>query len=277
MVRDRPTPVGTLQLELVVIEAVTHVANVKAGPLGAYLICATPRTGSSLLCGLLESTGVGGHPESYFRQPDEPSWASRWGLPLSSDGSCSYADFVRAAITAGTTQNGVFAARIMWGTLKEVIDRLGPVFPNLVGADLDLLNRAFGPLRFVYLRRDNVVAQAVSWFRAEQTDVWQEADLFRQKPGLVPQFDIDKIHELVRLINEHNTAWLEWFGSVGVTPHRVRYEDLDADPVGVTRGILDSLGLELPRGQKIRARHRPLGDELNAEWIDRYRAAEPDA
>ncbi|GAA3334684.1 hypothetical protein GCM10020358_00070 [Amorphoplanes nipponensis] len=31
------------------------------------LLCATPRTGSSLLLGLLASTGIAGHPEAYFR------------------------------------------------------------------------------------------------------------------------------------------------------------------------------------------------------------------
>lgn len=225
------------------------------------------------MCGLLESSGVGGHPESYFRQPDERSWAVPWGLLHSAGGSFSYADFVRAAIAAGKTENGVFAARIMWGTLEEVVDKLGDEYPDLIGADLDLLTRAFGPTGFVYLRRDDVIAQAVSWLRAEQTGVWHEADLSLQGDGQVPQFDADKIHELVQLVNEHNAAWQEWFTSVGVTPDQVRYEDLVADPVGVTRGILDYLGLELPPGHEIRARHRRLADDLNTQWIARYRGA----
>jgi LPS sulfotransferase NodH len=44
----------------------------------SYFVCATPRTGSSLLLGLLESTGVAGRPQAYFREPDEPLWADRW-------------------------------------------------------------------------------------------------------------------------------------------------------------------------------------------------------
>ena len=51
----------------------------------------------------------------------------------------------------------------------------------------------------------------------------------------------------------------------------MRYEDLAADPIGVTCGILDFLKLELPPGRKIQTRHRRLADELNAQWIDRYR------
>ncbi len=238
----------------------------------ACLICATPRTGSSLLCGLLQSTGVVGRPESYFRQPDESSWADLWGLVRGPDGAFPYADYVGAAITAGRTENGVFAARIMWGTLDEVVDKLGTVYPELAGADVDLLNRAFGRTAFVYLRRDDVLGQAVSWLRAEQTDVWFETDPSgeqRRRPE--PRFDFDRIHDLVRMIGDHNTAWRQWFAASGVRPHVVRYEDLDSDPVGVTRQIVGFLGLELPPGLEIVARHRRLADELNARWIDRYR------
>lgn len=84
-----------------------------SGHVDSYLICTTPRTGSTLLCGLLASTTVAGQPESYFREPDEQLWADRWDLARSSDGAFERADFVRAALAAGSTDNGVFAARIM--------------------------------------------------------------------------------------------------------------------------------------------------------------------
>jgi trehalose 2-sulfotransferase len=247
-----------------------------SGHADAYLICATPRTGSSLLCGLLESTGIAGHPESYFRHLDEQSWATQWGILHSSGSSFSDADFVRATLAAGRTENSVFAARIMWGTLEEVLQRLSKLHPDLAGADLELLHRVFGQTCFVYLGRDDVVSQAVSWLRAEQTNHWQDHDPFRPgqpsgQPGLVPHFDFEETQRLVRLIDEHNAAWQEWFSSRGVTPYRVRYEDLAADPVGVTGSVLEYLGLALPPGLEIRVRHRRLADDLNAEWIDRYK------
>lgn len=96
-----------------------------AGPVGSYFVCGTPRTGSSLLVGLLGSTGVAGHPQAYFREPDEPLWADRWQLPRTPDGTFDYADYVRAALAAGRTANGVFGAKLMWGTLDEVLAKLG--------------------------------------------------------------------------------------------------------------------------------------------------------
>ncbi|MEV4016513.1 Stf0 family sulfotransferase [Nonomuraea angiospora] len=82
--------------------------------------------------------------------------------------------------------------------------------------------------------------------------------------------DAAGIGALIERIDEHNAAWERWFASCGVRPHRVRYEDLDADPAGVTEGILAFLGLDLPEGRAIVAGHRRQADELNAAWIERY-------
>jgi trehalose 2-sulfotransferase len=234
----------------------------------AYLICGTPRTGSTLLCGLLRSTQVAGMPESYFRQPDEPAWAERWQLPRDAAGGFDYRDYVRAAVAVGSTANGVFGARVMWGTLDEMVARLGAVQPELAGADLDLLVRAFGRTRFVHLWRDDTVAQAVSWARAEQTSFWHEGDAASPRP---PRFDLDQIRELVDTIDAHNAAWRNWFAAFDVDPHQVRYESLVSDMTGVTLGILDFLGLERPAGAVIASPHRRQADHINDEWIALYR------
>ena len=97
------------------------------------------------------------------------------------------------------------------------------------------------------------------------------------RPEQEPRFDFDQIRKLAQTIGEHNSAWRAWFASVGIRPHVVRYEALDADPVGTPREILDFLGLELPSGRVIETRNRRLADALNARWIDRYRAEAPAA
>ncbi|SIM84736.1 LPS sulfotransferase NodH [Micromonospora cremea] len=246
----------------------------------SYFICATPRTGSSLLLGLLESTGVAGHPQAYFRAPDEPLWAERWMLPRTPAGGFDHAAYVRAARDAGRTDNGVFGAKLMWGALDELVDKLGRVHPDLAGQDVALLERAFGRTRFVYLRRDDVLAQAVSWLRAEQTQVWYvggdgEISGGGDRNGQEPDFDTDGIDGLIQTIEEHNAGWHAWFSAAGVRPHVVRYEDLDEDMVAATRGILDFLGLDLPDGRAVVPRHQRQADDLNREWIQRYRAGSP--
>src|ERR1700680_227051 len=131
----------------------------------------------------------------------------------------------------------------------------------------------FGNTRFIYLRRDDVVAQAVSWLRAEQTNIWFETSVSHdQQPVQQPLFDHHQIEELHQLIIEHNAAWQHWFGTVGVEPHQVRYEDLDRDPVATTQRVLDYLEIELPVGRDVEVRHRRLAYQLNAQWIEHYRA-----
>ena len=241
------------------------------GPTGSYFICATPRTGSSLLCGLLDSTGVAGHPESWFRRQDERQFAAQWGIADPSDGTVGYAGYFRAAAAAGSTDNGVFAARIMGGTMDEVTARLAAVYPGQAGSGAGLLSAAFGRARFVYLRRGDVAGQAVSLLRAEQTGVWFETAGERQEPAGEPGFDFGQVRELVRQIQEHNAAWEQWFAAEGIAPCRVLYEELAADPVRVAAGVLGCLGLELPAGCEITVRHKRLADELNARWIESYR------
>jgi LPS sulfotransferase NodH len=247
----------------------------------AYFICATPRTGSSLLLGLLDSTGVAGHPQAYFRSPDEVAWSERWGIPHASQHALGYGDFVRAALAAGRTGNGVFGAKLMWGTHAELTSRLAGLHPDLAGDELRLLEREFGRVGFVWLRRDDILAQAVSWLRAEQTGVWFVGGKGEIGGGGAagrdePRFDRDAITRILRTVVEHNAGWDRWFETYGIQPYRIRYEDLSADPVAVTRGVLDFLGLVLPDGRRIAPSHQRQADRLNEEWAARYRLSSPD-
>lgn len=242
-------------------------------PTNAYLLCGTPRTGSTLLCTLLASTGVAGRPQSYFRTADGDTWATTWGLPRAPNGSFTFADYLRGAITAGRSDNGVFAARIMWGMMEEVIRNLRELFADHASAERDLLTRAFGHTRFIYLRRRDVVAQAVSRTRAEQTNVWHITDdVPAVPPAQAPQYDFEQIRTYTREIQAHNTAWTDWFQTHGVQPHSVWYEDLATAPVQVTHAILDFLQLDVPPHVRITASNKRLADRINNEWIARYHA-----
>ncbi len=45
-----------------------------------YFICATPRSGTTLLCDLLADTGRAGRPQSYYRRQDLERRARNYGL-----------------------------------------------------------------------------------------------------------------------------------------------------------------------------------------------------
>jgi len=236
----------------------------------SYLLCATPRSGSTLLCGLLTSTGVAGRPDSYFRREDLQAYADRWGVSRSAHGAVDAGAFVRAAVAAGSTSNGVFGARIMWGTMSELTSALASLDHGRAVSALELLTGAFGRPRFLHLRRTDTVAQAVSWARAEQTHFWHPGEEIASG-GHEPLFDRNLIARLVNTIDAHEAAWQAWFAVQGITAHEITYEDLAQDPVGVTRAVLDFLGLILPADRVITVRDRRQGDDLNADWIARFR------
>ncbi len=232
----------------------------------SYVLCGTPRTGSTLLCSLLYSTGVLGRPDSYFREPDEVAWATRFGLAIEGGHVRDYRAFVNAALSAGTSNNDVFGVRIMWSSLERMMEGLGRV-PGK--PDLLILEEALGPLTFIHLRREDIAAQAVSWCRAEQTGYWQQGDVITQ----VPHQDIAHMRLLMETIRKHNAAWRAWFDAQGVEPHAVTYEQLVGNRRRVIQGIAAKLAVELPSNWRPQSLHRKQADELNRAWADALRTS----
>jgi trehalose 2-sulfotransferase len=230
-------------------------------PSVSYLVCATSRSGSNLLCGLLRGTGVAGRPDTYFGHERVPCWTGRWGVS-------GPVEYVHAAIREGTGANGVFGAKVLWLHLPNVLAKLEAV----QGQDVEervLLERTFPGLRFVWIQREDVVAQAVSFAKAMQTDQW--TSLAPRRPDRAPRFDFEQIHRAVGEIEEQNAAWRRWFRANGITPFDVRYEGLAADMEGVTRRLLEFLGVAVPGDTPIEPRHTRQADSVNSEWAARYR------
>src|SRR5262249_36907904 len=73
----------------------------------AFFICAVPRSGSSLLCNLLQRTGVAGNPMEYGGEEDERTWRRGHGF---SDHRNYFLHFVHRLSVTG---NGVFSAKLM--------------------------------------------------------------------------------------------------------------------------------------------------------------------
>ncbi|MGH3680947.1 MAG: Stf0 family sulfotransferase [Natronosporangium sp.] len=124
------------------------------------------------------------------------------------------------------------------------------------GADLALLIRAFGRTWFIQLRREDRVGAGglVGAGRADRPLAT------RWHPGARAAAPLRRRADPPAGPDEtHTVAWRDWFASVDVHPHQVRYGELVADPVGVTAGVLDHLGLQLPAGRGDHARAPPPG------------------
>ncbi len=239
-------------------------------PARSYVLCSTPRTGSTLLCSLLQSTGCAGRPESYFRAQDYDSRAAAWGI-LQPDGSVAFQGYLDCVLNQGTSANGLFAVRIMWETLSELIDRLQEL--GLSGSDQKMLEQAFGPVKFVYLHRRDRLAQAISRLRAEQTNVWHvtsRSDLASADSADVT-YDRERLEQFVAESESHNAAWASWFERNRVDPLRVEYEDLAENGDRITRRVLSFVGAPSPAAPT-RSPNLRMADALSLEWAARFRA-----
>jgi trehalose 2-sulfotransferase len=253
-------------------------------PESAYLVCATPRSGSTLLCELLRATGVAGNPLEHFevlrrsgmpRQPREyfedvhdfrvlDRLASL--RPPRPDGETPAAWWQRIR-SDGMTPNGVWAGKLMWGHVDDFVGRarelLGDPAIDLDGA----LGTLLGDVDLVYVTRPDKVDQAVSLWRAVQTESWRAgARSSNERPAYV----FAGIDHLRRRLEEDEAAWHRFFARHGCPVYEVSYDDLSAEPEGTAAAVLRALGL--PAAGVPAPEMRRQGDARSAEWAERYRA-----
>lgn len=240
-----------------------------------YIICGTPRTGSTLLCKLLASTGAAGDPHSFYRLQDVPEWAEEWNLPARDmmdelEFNTAYLD---AAISAGKGGTGVFGLRLMRENLDELSAILDQIFPN-IASDKARFEKAFGNTLYIHLSRENKLAQAISLIKAQQTGLWHIApdgtEIERVGPPADPRYDFQRIKLEVTELEAYDAAWNVWFATQGINPLRVGYERLSGNPAAALVSICEALGVQAPNVDDVRPGVAKLSDEMSLDWMRRY-------
>ena len=165
----------------------------------SYIICTSPRSGSTLLCKLLASTGVAGKPDSHFHEPSLERWLDYYDLrpdPAVSKKQRLSMIFA-AAISEGSADTGIFGLRLQRHSFAFFMKQLAVLHPESDG-EYGRFQAAFGRTLFVHLTRTDKVAQAVSYVKAQQTGLWHMApdgtELERLAPPKDPVYDLSLIH-----------------------------------------------------------------------------------
>lgn len=247
----------------------------------AYVICATPRSGSTLLCDILAGSGVAGRPHSYYRPQSIATFATSLGVSLRgrTEGEAFDRAYLAAVLAAGTNGTGVFGLRLMWDAVAPLAARLDRLFPGLI-SDADRFAHAFGARTYLYLSRTDKVAQAVSRLKAEQTGLWHiAADGSERERSAPPQpavYERERLRGFIDEVEQDEAAWEHWFDANGIIPFRLVYEQLTTDPNAILARVLAALGLEAARAASAPVRTAKMADAESASWAARYRAERGD-
>lgn len=257
----------------------------------SYLVCATQRSGSTLVCELLKGTGVAGRPEEYFEAtqqtgiPPHPGefleGLERTGLGIRDDpeppeaprysslaGVADYEQHLERVLELGTTPNGVFGAKLMFNQLTELASLASDV-PKYDGLERgELLERLFGSPRYIWVSRGDKVRQAVSMWKALQTRRWR-ADMSTERPE--PEYRYMGIEHLVRRFESEDSGWSKFFATHRIEPLRISYEgDLERDLAGTVQRVLDWLGVSAPAGWRPPEPMDRQSDAGSEDWVAAY-------
>ena len=173
--------------------------------LRGYAICTQPRSGSNLLCQYLSSTGRLGHPLEYFNGPGRRAL----GLPDFPDSPGAQ---INEILRIGTTDD-IYSVKL-FASQFEIVSRAvrwTEMLPNL---------------RFVYLSREDVLGQAISWARALQTAQYRST----QQTVAIAVYNAELIQTQLRTILHERALWEGYFARTGISPLRIVYERFLENP-----------------------------------------------
>jgi trehalose 2-sulfotransferase len=239
----------------------------------SYIICTSPRTGSTLLTEALKGTGRAGRPAEFFdtHAVNEQYWVRALGIR-------SDAEYVDKVLAAGSTPNGVFGCKLHWHQGRAFRDKLIHALhggsANMPAAALEAFVRAkFGEPRYIWLRRRNRVAQGISYYRASTTGIWRSLRGRGASGSALDQelpFDFAAIDQHVRMVEEFDLRWQAHFRQRRGEALVVIYEEFIRTFEATVRGVLGFLGIDDLDMPIVVPKLERQADPRSLAWEQRY-------
>jgi LPS sulfotransferase NodH len=249
-----------LKLNTSPVEPTEDVAALDAAyPSNRYVICMTPRSGSTYLAYLLRDTQAFGFPEEWLSM----SFAEESAQQV---GARDLETYLRRVLARHASANGVSGLELSMAHL---------IHARMEGGADKLFDRSF---RYFYLRRRNIVRQGLSMRVALHSGVlhsYQLSDEAKAARDAVP-FDAVEIRQHIKFLHDEELRWEREFGARHVEPDRIYYEDIIHRPERVLRRFANILGLpETPLMPK-QVEIERMSDSKADEWEARYREEDAD-
>jgi LPS sulfotransferase NodH len=236
-----------------------HDLPPSATPIRPYVVCCAPRSGSTLLIQLLQGSGVMGVPAEYLNHRFLVRALGERFAALDADGRIRPNFYLQTLVRRRTSANRVFGIKVLHSQMERWIT-------------IEIMRRMLRRSRLIWLRRSDVVGQAISLAIAQETQRWHAvgSGSAAEEPS-VPDFSAERVRRVLGTILSEEAAWEQFFAVNRVEPLVVRYEDLVADPDRTCRAICRFVGVEAPRPFSLdTVATRPTGGAVNEEWRARW-------
>jgi LPS sulfotransferase NodH len=251
----------------------------------SVVVASEARSGSTLLCQALGATGLVGLPREYL----QPGWLESghraFGAPTPTKQerlrrlgarvllrrqwweyrrieSATLPAYVDGVVRRRTTSNGVFALKIHWENYARRRE--------LDGFDFEMLPQ---PITWIHIERHDLVAQAVSYVKADQSGVFA-VRTGQPRVSAAVHFDDEALVAAFHRARDGARHWSEFFVRSGITPIEVAYEELDADYEATIGRVMTELGF--PDVVVPPAIHLRQADDINVVWAARFRSLHPE-
>ena len=231
-----------------------------------YLLASVPRAGSTHFSHVLWRTGCLGAPLEYLNF--EP--AGPYGFASTS--AAAQLNLWRSVMRRRCSPNGVFGLKAFPMQLQALERDNPPLLHEVLSAMLPR-NR---PRRIVYLRRRDLVAQAVSYARANMSGIWRKEQEANGPATL--DYSQEQLEAAERGIALQQNVWERMFNDLGIDPLPLWHEDVLADSIGAARQVANYVGLSLDAAAAVNIpeiRKQATGDAQ--VWIDRYASSRKSA
>ena len=232
-----------------------------------FVIVATPRTGSYLLCDGLDDTGIAGVPTEVFNPSATYDLRKDWSV----DTDAGLDEYLAAAREHGTTSNGVFGFKILRSQILQ-FEKLA----DSPGEGPDILDRFFPDAKFINIIRRDRIAQAISRYRALTTkEWWRIAGVNDDRPSPPsPDFDARAILMCALQLCLQQLSWERYLARRRRSYLIVEYEQLAANYRSEIARVLAYLGLDPTAAQRIPdPRLLAQADEETKRWRELLRAS----
>ena len=239
------------------------VAQQHKKPEVSYAILTTPRSGSTYLCDLLDSTAIAGHPSEHLRFAAQE---------LSLYSNFDYLRLLDSVMEHRTTSNSVFGTKVISHFLFE-LQKAKPDFKQIFRA-ID---------KFILLIRKDKVAQAVSLELAQKTEVWH-IHHDAKKASYKSQLDsieiddslLDDVAKKVSFIKQQENLLKNILANNNIEPLVVVYEDILEDASTQINRILNFLEISKPPGHtlQISSGIKRMPSNISQEIIRRHKERE---